>query len=407
MSSKLSNCFREANDVDYDGKIMVGNGHVTDIGNNIRALKSKGFYRVHEKFQQNPTLKIAVLIGIQSEMKSHEFLNELKQEIHRFGFDMQADSILSCDVNSFPDLERAFSRLTESEPDLILSMLPNKFVKEDGGVKGPYQATKHFTINRNVMNQNVREATVNNPDWKLSNIAVQILAKVGNIPWVIPKPLEFCDRILGADISREKKSNQKGTRNELGIPRWYASNGDLLNYRLVRTGVEGERIPFDVIREITPIGAFEKQRILFHGDGKRPRQEIDDFIKRGEELDGEIMVVEVIKDPPFRVYEETGKNAVGTPRKGDWIRISDSEAVLVSTLARHSTGTPQPLHIRCTPNITIEDAVKSVLQLSNLHYGSQQQPRCPITTHDAHHISKMLMMGVRPPGDEGTVPWWL
>ena len=397
-------CFRSASDIGYDGKVLVGNGQIAHISQNIRALKNHGFYRIHDKFIDNHSIRVGILNGI-PDLDSEKFLDALSREFTQFGFRMELMTQVACNSNNYSEIERSLEDLVQTSPDIILSILPNRHFSLNEEFEGPYQNTKHLTINRGTMNQVVSKSTVQNHRFKLANIAVGMLAKVGNIPWVLPKGMEFCDRILGADISRKAKANQKGTRNELGVPRWYRSNGDLLNYRLTKAAVDGEKIPMRVIREITPRDNFSNSRILFHGDGKRPRDEIDDFLSRGVELDGEIMVVQVIKQSPFRMYSTRGR--VGNPKKGDWVRISDTEAVVISTLAQHNTGTPHPLLIRSTPNITIENAVLSILQLSDLHYGSQQQPRCPITTHDAHHISKMLMMGIRPPDDEGTVPWWL
>ena len=126
--------------------------------------------------------------------------------------------------------------------------------------------------------------------------------------------------ILGVDISREKKENYKGTRNELGVPRWYSPNGDLLNYKLPRSSIDGERINKSIIREITPAEEFSVKNILLHADGKRPFQEKEDFLQRGHELGGKILVVEIIKSPPFRIYR-FGENGIEDPQKGDGIKI--------------------------------------------------------------------------------------
>ena len=404
LDSTNSNCFRTASDLGYDGMVLFGGGRLGHVSQNIRSLKNHGFYRNHESFDENQTVNICVLNGVKN-LEVEKFISALKKEIDQFGFVCNIVQNQSCDANDFAALEETIEKLMNSNPDMIFSILPNRYFNAFDEHQGPYQDTKHLTINRGTMNQVVSEKTVHDYRFRLANIAVQMLAKVGNIPWVLPKELEFCDRILGADISRKKKGNGRGTRNEIGIPRWYESNGDLLNYRLTNTSIDGERIPMRIIREITPYESFKKTRILFHGDGKRPRSEIVDFVSRGNELDGEVMVVEVIKTSPSRLYSIT--NQTENPQKGDWFRISNSEAIVTSTTAQHSTGTPHPLLIRCSDNISIEQAVLSVLKLSDLHYGSKQQPRCPITTHDAHHIGKMLIQGIRPPADEGTLPWWL
>ena len=283
--------------------------------------------------------------------------------------------------------------------DIILGIIP------DNG-NDAWNSCKHLTINKGIMNQMVLRSTVQNPQFKVDNLALQILSKLGNVPWVLNKPLPFCDVIMGADIARQKKRNGKGTRNEMGIPRWFEPNGDLLKYRLVQSSIDGERIPMNIIRECTPVERFGEKNILFHLDGKRGVSEVQDFLKRGNEINAEIMVVEVIKLPPFRIYQ-MGVQQTEAPNKGQWIRISNNEAVVVSTTATHQIGTPRPLHLKCTSNISIEDAVLSVLALSDLNYASKQQARCPITTHSSHNISKMLLNDIRPPVDEGTNPWWL
>lgn len=404
LDSTNAECFFDAEALEYDGMVKFGGENLGHISQNIRNLKKHGFYSVSERFKENPSINIGVLNGVVG-LDVQSFLDALQREISQFGFECDWVNSVSCDAHKFAELEAGIGKLMIDQPHLILSIIPNRFFKESGRVGGPYQDTKNLTINRGTMNQVVSESTVRDPRFKIGNLAVGILSKLGNIPWVLNSNLPFCDRILGADISRQKKENKKGTRNEIGIPRWYKSNGEFLNYRLSNSPIDGERIPFRIIREITPVESFHNQRILFHGDGKRSPTEVEDFLSRGEELEGEIMVVEVIKQSPMRLYSNI--DTIGNPKKGSGIRISDTEAVVISTLAQHNTGTPHPLHIRCTPNISIEDAIISVLRLSDLHYGSKQQPRCPITTHDAHHISKMLMMGVRPPQDEGNFPWWL
>jgi len=405
INSNNSDSFFNAESIGYNGMVLFGQGHIGHISNNISELKKYGFFKVNKKFSTEP-VKISILNGILSLDSISSFTKALKSEINSFGFNLEIISENRCDANNYSNLERAIIKSIENKPDLIISILPDRYNSAEGGTSELYQSTKHLTINKGVMNQVVSKNTTRDFRFKISNIALSILAKVGNIPWVLSEELKFCDMILGVDISREKKENYKGTRNELGVPRWYSPNGDLLNYKLPRSSIDGERINKSIIREITPAEEFSVKNILLHADGKRPFQEKEDFLQRGHELGGKILVVEIIKSPPFRIYR-FGENGIEDPQKGDGIKISDNEAIIISTLPKHSTGTPNPLHIRCSKNISIEDAILSVLQLTDLHYSSQQQPRCPVTTHDAHQISNLLRMNVRPPNDEGLLPWWL
>ena len=405
INSNNSNSFFNAESIGYNGTVLFGQGHIGHISNNIREVKKYGFYKKNKKFLTE-SIKISILNGIPNLDSISSFTKELQYEINSFGFNSEIISENRCNANNYSNLERAIIKSIEVKPDLIITILPDKYSSGEGETSELYQSTKHLTVNKGVMNQVISKNTISDFRFKISNIALSILAKVGNVPWVLSDELNFCDMILGVDISREKKVNSKGTRNDLGVPRWYSPNGDLLNYKLPRSSIEGERINKSIIREITPAEEFSGKNILLHADGKRPFQEIDDFLERGEQLGGEIFVVEVIKSPSFRIYR-FGENGIIYPKKGDGIKISDHEATIISTLPQHSTGTPNPLHIRCSKNMLIEDAVLSVLQLTDLHYSSQQQPRCPVTTHDAHQISNLLRMNVRPPDDEGVLPWWL
>ena len=397
--------FFNAESIGYNGTVLFGRDHIGHISNNIREVKQYGFYRKNDKFLTKPVM-ISILNGIPGLDPISNFTKALQSEIKSFGFNSEIISEIHCNADNYSNLERATIKSIESKPDLIISILPNRYESREGETSELYQSTKHLTINKGVMNQVISRNTMNDFRYKISNIALSILAKIGNVPWVLSTELNFCDMILGVDISREKKGNSRGTRNELGVPRWYSPNGDLLNYKLPHSSIDGERINKSIIREITPAEEFSGKNILLHADGRRSPREIEDFLERGKELGGEIFVVEVIKSPPFRIYR-FGENGIETPKKGDGVILSDHEAIIISTLPQHSTGTPNPLHIRCTKNMSIEDAILSVLQLTDLHYSSQQQPRCPITTHDAHQISNLLRMNIRPPDDEGLLPWWL
>ena len=95
------------------------------------------------------------------------------------------------------------------------------------------------------------------------------------------------------------------------------------------------------------------------------------------------------------------------PPKGSALKLSDTEAFLVSSLPPFSDATPQPLHIRTDGSISVERAMHSVLSLTMLHYGSTRAPRLPVSIHYSDRIAYLALKGIKPRDLEGSVPFWL
>jgi len=383
--------------VGYSNRVMYGKNMTGTTDQCFQLIRRHGFYKVHQKFSNNLPVKIYILNLNDRDNGIENFKNTLSKTLSSFGFKTEFVGTSTPGLRRFSEIEELMQSIDDNT-DIVLGILPDD---QKSWFEG-----KQLTINSGRMSQMVTEKTVLSPAFKIDNLAIGLLSKLGNVPWVLENSLTYCDVIMGADVARMPKENGKGTRNTMGIPRWFSPNGDLLKYKLIQSNIDGEMIPMEIIRECTPAKECRGKNILFHLDGKRPRDEVRNFLKRGTEIDAEVMVVEIIKEPLFRCYNISNENIL-PPKKGNWVRISSTEAVVVSTVAAHGGGTPQPLHIKCTPNISIENAVHSVLVLSNLNYASKQQTRCPVTTQSSHNISKMLLYNIKPPMEEGNAPWWL
>jgi hypothetical protein len=125
-----------------------------------------------------------------------------------------------------------------------------------------------------------------------------------------------------------------------------------------------------------------------------------------QKLNATFLFVEVIKSGAPRLYRwgpSTSSEAPQflPPEKGMAFRLNDQEAFLVSTPPPFAQATPQPLHIRTYPPLSIEEALHSVLSMTLLHYGSVRPPRLPVTTH---YSDKMGGLVVNDPKSEQLLP---
>jgi argonaute-like protein implicated in RNA metabolism and viral defense len=95
------------------------------------------------------------------------------------------------------------------------------------------------------------------------------------------------------------------------------------------------------------------------------------------------------------------------PLKGSAFKLSQHEAFLISSPPPSLQVTPWPLQIRCTSSFSIEQAIHSVLALTQLHYGSLRSPRLPISIHYSDEIAYLALKGIKPKDLEGNIPFWL
>jgi argonaute-like protein implicated in RNA metabolism and viral defense len=86
--------------------------------------------------------------------------------------------------------------------------------------------------------------------------------------------------------------------------------------------------------------------------------------------------------------------------------LNQSEAFILTSSAP-GDATPQPLHIRTEPPLSIDDALHSVLIFTLFHYGALKRPKLPVTVHHADIIEAGALRGVLPSNSEGDVPFWL
>lgn len=258
-----------------------------------------------------------------------------------------------------------------------------------------------------IPSQVVTRSTMNN-QFALTNIALGVLSKIGNVPFVLAEPLPYADIIVGIDIARRKKERLSGSINATAIARVYQGNGEFLQYTIYDAQLEGETIPSYVLQALFPRSVFAGKRVLVHRDGLFRGEEKQVLKEWARSLGAEFHLVELLKTGAPRFYGLTTQSqGAQLPPKGSAFKLNDHEAFLVSSLPPFGSVTPYPLRIRAEAPFRIENALHSVLSLTLLHYGSLRQPRLPITIHYSDEIAYLALKGIRPKELEGTLPFWL
>ena len=392
--------FLNGNDIGHNSKLQIGNGKIVSSDSILPSLKEFGLY----KSTNNQQIRIAILNT--SPQKSLDTLRRnLRNELSG---GMQYKLTLAIE-KQIPNasrrvLENAIEEITERNPDIILGIISSPDYDTDEWT--PYDDFKHLTLKKDLQSQVIQPHNVDNR-YIIGNVVLGILAKTGNLPYVLADPITYADLVVGLDVARHKKRHLPGTINSAGMARIYFANGELMRYSIRETMLEGEIIPQRILQDIFPQKEFTKKKILIHRDGILPELERKTLIEWGDQIDATFYFVEVIKSGAPRLYAIENKDIVKAP-KGSILKLSETEALLISS--EFPTGfkaTPQPIRVRTHPPFVLNNALHSVLSLTLLHYGSLRAPRLPVTTHYADKISSMAVKGLKPETLDGAIPFWL
>jgi argonaute-like protein implicated in RNA metabolism and viral defense len=341
------------------------------------------------------------------------FLGAIRQLMARTSFDFIITGTERSDGSPY-STEMAIDRLlgADDPPDILLGFLPDGASSADEDGDAQYNTFKSITVGRGIPSQVIHRTTLENYNtYTLNNIAIGIIGKTGNIPFILADKLPYADIVTGIDIARRKKDTLQGSMSIAAAARIYLNTGELLRYSIRDVPIEGETLPANVLYRLFPASEFENKRVVIHRDGPFMQGEKATLRRWADQLGASFYFVEVIKTSAPRVYGIDENNQIQQPPEWTAFTTSSTEAFLVSYAPKpdsyDSYGTPRPLHIRTEHPFSIHDALHSVLSMTLLHYGSIKHPRLPVTVHYADKLGEMLLRGIRPSNTEGSVPFWL
>lgn len=420
-----------------DTPLLFGNGFIGSSGKILQGLSQGGVYRRHSNYlDPSRPIRIAVLNLCNFESKKLEtFLKPLRQQLKRYKFesiiDTTSESIKNLSgAEARSKVEKIVYRLMETPPDIVLAFLPQSDRNADDQEGGSlYHKIYDLLLRRQIASQMIYEDTLNNISsykYKLNQIVPGILAKLGNLPFVLAEPLKIADYFIGLDISRESKQKLSGTVNACASIRLYGSQGEFIRYRLEDALIEGEEIPQTVLERLLPANELEGKTILIYRDGRFCGREIPNLLERAKAIGCKFILVECRKSNIPRlynlekrlVYENNKKKytkVITSPDKGLALRLSPHEAILVTTEVSEKIGLAHPLRLTVITgnhpaliSPPIEQVIETTLKLTLLHHGALKMPRLPMPVYGAHKTAKLRLRGIYPSSMlEGDRQFWL
>ncbi|MBD2569139.1 Piwi domain-containing protein [Anabaena lutea] len=408
------------------GKDKSGQNFIGRRGDILKGLIRGGVYRRHPRYEnQSMPIRITVLKVGDFQVRG-SFIGELRQRLERYHFEtlkIEPDQIKIVSISGLSNaevrvqVEKNIDELVIIPSEIVLVFLPQTDRYADNNDDGSlYSFIYSRLLRRGIASQVIYEDTLNNPSNYgniLNQVIIGMLAKLGNLPYVLAEPLEIADYFIGLDVSRIAKKKTNGSRNACASVRLYDKRGEFIRYRIEDAFTEGEIIDKQTLEKFLPSTELSQKTVLIYRDGHFCGDEIKNLRERAKVIGSKFILVECVKSQIPRLYNFQ-QSVVKAPSKGLALRLSPYEVILVTTEVKsEKMGLPQPLRLRVIPDadqeqqVSIESLIEATLKLTLLHHGALKEPRLPVPLYGSDKIAYRRLQGIAPGTVDGDRQFWL
>ena len=400
-------------------KLLFGK-NLTEIQNKILAgLSNGGVYRRHQEYT-SPSRKIFIAVLELCDRENSFFLKQVQQKLKRYGFDSEIINSKRLSVANLSEVETrakveiSVDELLVPKPDIVLAILPESDRYADNNNNGGslYHWVYSRLLRRGIASQVIYEDTLKKvqANYILNQVIPGVLAKLGNLPFILAEPLEVADYFVGLDISRMAKKKLPGSRNACASIRLYGPRGEFVCYRLEDAIIEGEEIPSQLLATLLPASELKGKRVIIYRDGSFCGNEVTHLVEWQKAIGSQFILVESRKSGVPRLYNLHEK-VINAPQKGLALRTSSREAILITTDVIQKVGLARPLRLTVHEKghqVSIESVVEATVKLTLLHHGALNPPRLPMPLYGADRMAYLRLKGIYPTGMlEGDRQFWL
>lgn len=412
--------------------LLFGKDFISKRRDVLQGLSKGGVYRCHKDYIAPPrAIRISVLKVGDFKVKTY-FLDEIEKRLIKYNFEtlsfrdpttkkIDESRIKVVSIHGLSkaeakvSLEQAIYELIEIPSDIVLTFLPQSDRNTDNSEDGSFYAFISSQLLRHgkasqVIYEDTLQDTKNHGNI-LNQVIPGILAKLGNLPFILAEPLEIADYFIGLDISRTPKKRGSGSLNVCASVRLYDRQGEFIRYRLEDALTQGEEIDKRTLERFLPAHGLTGKTVLIYRDGHFCGNEVKYLRERAKAISSNFILVECIKSQVPRLYN-FAQSALKAPTKGLALRLSAYEVILVTTEVKNEKmGLPYPLRLKVIPDegqeVSIESLVETTLKLTLLHHGALKEPRLPVPLYGSDRIAYRRLQGISPGALDGDKQFWL
>ncbi len=276
----------------------------------------------------------------------------------------------------------------------------------------PYYRLKRLLLERGIPSQMVDSPTLANPDFKDLNLALNIIAKCGVVPWLLPGAIPDADFFVGLSYTQ---NYARGTKRTMGYANVFNNYGRWAFY-----SANTETFPFEkkteyfgkLVKETLEklkLDLSETPSIYFHYSARFAREDRDAIIRSARQVhpNGAYTFVWINTDHNVRFYDSRPERD-GSLSRGSFVTTSPNQIYLSTTgynTYRKMLGTPQALELniyaqdrdgRQRAHHDLRALASQILSLTKLNWASTDS-LCgePITTKYAGNIAYLTAAFLR------------
>ena len=414
-----------------DTLMLFGNSVKCPKSKTLRGLSQGGVYSRHENFKDiNKPIRLAFLnfTSLPDKPFYAELWKRLKQ--YNFGLLLPKENLISeslaglSEADAKVKVKALIDKLNIVPFDLVVVFLPESDRgKDDSDGDSIYAWAYRHLLRRKIASQMIYEKTMKGElKYVLNQVVPGILAKLGNLPFVLAEPLPIADYFISLDISRRPKKNGQGSINACACVRLYGKQGEFIKYQIASdSATEGEEIPAKILQDFLSSEELKNKTILIYRDGAFRGQEVETITAWGKAIGSKFILVECAKSQIPRLYDlsiqEIQRNSktqktskLQAPTRGLALKLSSRETILVTTKVAEKVGVPRPLRLKVREEglpADIKTIVDITLKLILLHYGALKDPRLPVPLFGSDRIAYRRLQGIFPGELEGDIQYWL
>jgi predicted HTH transcriptional regulator len=286
------------------------------------------------------------------------------------------------------------------------------FSTDDEG--SPYYAMKRRLLEAGIPCQMVDTPTLINPDWKDLNLALNIAAKCGVTPWVLPDAIPDADFFIGLSYTQsergpgERLMGYANVFNSYGKWEFYSANTEAFGF-----DQREQHMARLVAATMKRLSLSDAPHIHFHYTKKFSRSERFALLRAARSVrpNGTYSFVWINLDHGLRFYDRRPETD-GSIARGSYV-VGAPNQIYVSTTGfnpyRKSLGTPLVLevNVRTEPpegkpfsRPDLRALAVQILSLTKLNWGSTDSLCAePITTKYAGAIAYLTAAFLRQGGE--------
>jgi predicted HTH transcriptional regulator len=213
----------------------------------------------------------------------------------------------------------------------------------------PYYVVKRLLLERGIPCQMVDTPTLLSPDWKDLNLALNVTAKCGITPWVLPDAIPDADFFVGLSYTQSSDGQRiMGFANVFSnYGKWEFYSGNTSYFKFQDRTEHLARLVEETLSKLQ--GLPPTPRIIFHYSAKLAKADRDSILAAARRViaRGTFVFVWINSHHNVRWYDNRPETD-GSLRRGSYVEASDKQIYLSTTGSnpfRRSMGTPRPLEL--------------------------------------------------------------